>query len=198
MAKHRDNLDLTLGVADPVVDLSCWKLLRDEFGARFLKSCQLAFIVALLGRKIAALREVWVRMSGCAQHAEHQEHREEKQCDRRHEASALTIDITPSELARPPREHWQGPPDLAFEMEDAMSEIVEEGAKCPVNVGMLPAFVTIWAAELAPQFRHSVSVVCPGAASPAFGSTARPNMPPVTASPIASKVPTINHPVARH
>ena len=29
-----------------------------------------------------------------------------------------------------------------------MREIVEEGAKCPVNVGMLPAFVTIWTGEL--------------------------------------------------
>lgn len=33
-------------------------------------------------------------------------------------------------------------------MEDAMREVVEEGAKCPVNMGMLPAFVTIWTGEL--------------------------------------------------
>ena len=49
------------------------------------------------------------------------------------------VDVAAGQLARPPREHRQRAPDLAFEMEHAVREVVEEGAERPVDVGMLAA-----------------------------------------------------------
>ena len=59
--------------------------------------------------------------------------------DRRDEARALSLDIAPGQIAGPPGEQRQVRQDLAFEVEHAGHEIVEECAERPVDMGMLPA-----------------------------------------------------------
>ena len=39
------------------------------------------------------------------------------------------VDIAAGQLARPPHQHRQGPPDLAFEMQHAVEQVVAEGAR---------------------------------------------------------------------
>src|SRR3546814_7199339 len=59
-------------------------------------------------------------------HREHHEDEEQKQRQRRHETRALARDVAPRQRAGPEQQHRQRAPDLAFEMEHAMREIVQK------------------------------------------------------------------------
>ena len=78
---------------------------------------------------------------------EHQEHREQEQRHRRDEAGALAGDVAPGQLAGPQGEQWQGPPQFAVEMEDAVGEIVPEGGQGAVDMALLPASMAMGAGQ---------------------------------------------------
>ena len=79
---------------------------------------------------------------------EHRKDREQEQGDRRDEAGALAVNVAAGELAGAPGEQGQGAPDLAFEMEHAVKQIVEEGAERTVDVALLPAPMAIRSGKL--------------------------------------------------
>jgi hypothetical protein len=119
-------------------------------------------------------------------HREHQEDGEQEQRDRRDEAGALAVDVAAGELARAPGQHRQGAPDLAFEVEHAVQQVVPEGAERAVDMALLPAGVAIVADQRRAAIEAARSVVWPLASMPVRGSTARAASPPVTASAIGS------------
>src|SRR5207248_3179978 len=72
---------------------------------------------------------------------------EQEQGDRRNKAGALAVDVAPRQFARLPRQQRDSAEDLAFEVKDAVREIVEESGKHAVDVRMLPAFMTVGTAQ---------------------------------------------------
>ena len=58
-------------------------------------------------------------------------------------ARALAVDVAPGQFARAPRQHRQGAEDLAFEVQHAMREIVEEGRQRAVDMRVLAALVAV-------------------------------------------------------
>ena len=102
----------------------------------------------LLGRRLLGLSEVH-RPADQREDGEHQEGREQEQGDRRDEARPLTVNVAAGQLARAPGEHRQRPPDLAFEMEHAVGEVVPECPERPVDVRALSAAMAIFAGQRA-------------------------------------------------
>jgi hypothetical protein len=78
---------------------------------------------------------------------EHHEHGEQEDRHRRHELRPFAGDIAPGQLAGPPGEQRQGAPDLAFEMEHAVGEIVPEGGERAMDMAGLAALRAIGAGE---------------------------------------------------
>src|SRR6266567_663901 len=85
------------------------------------------------------------RIARESDHAEHEEDAEQEQSNRRDEACPLPIDVAPRQLAGLPRQQRQRPPDLAFEVQHTMNEIVEEGRKRTADVVVLTASVAVGA-----------------------------------------------------
>src|SRR3546814_10713864 len=57
------------------------------------------------------------------------------------------MDIAARQVARPPCQQRQRVPDLAFEMEDRVDEVVPDRAEAAVNVGALAAIMAMRAGE---------------------------------------------------
>jgi hypothetical protein len=62
-----------------------------------------------------------------AKRGEQQEDCEEKQGQWRYEACSLPFDVAPSQVTWSPQQQWKGPPDLSFDVEDPVQDVV---AKC--------------------------------------------------------------------
>jgi hypothetical protein len=103
--------------------------------------------------------------------------------------------IAPRHFSRAPGKQRQRPPYLAFEVEDAVRDVVPEGRKRAMNLRALAAKVAIIAARAVPQLRQDRA--SSARASPAPGSIARAIIPPVTASPRPS-IPDISASHAHH
>ena len=81
------------------------------------------------------------------EHREHQEDREQEHRHRRDELGALAMDVAAGQLAGPPGEQRQGPPELAVEMEDAVDEIVGDRADAAADPRLLAALMAIGPVE---------------------------------------------------
>ena len=99
-------------------------------------------------------------------------------------------DVAPGQLAGPPGQQRQGPPQFAVEMEDAVGEVVPEGGQRPVDVPRLAATVAMGADQRGSAIEAG-AVALPLPFAGADGSTARAASPPVTASPTPSRPPVI-------
>ena len=97
------------------------------------------------------------------EHRKSQEHREQEQRDRRNVTRAAAVDVLAGQLARPPGEERQAPPELAFEMEYAVEQVVEEGAKRAVDVRRLAASVAMAADQLRSAIEASALMRMPSA-----------------------------------
>jgi HAMP domain-containing protein len=103
--------------------------------------------------------------AGELEHGEHQEHREQEQRHRADEAGALAGDVAAGQLARLPRQQRQRAPDLAVEVEDAMSKVVEERVHRAVDVRCLAARVAVRADQRGAAVEAGALVrlsACPG------------------------------------
>jgi len=92
--------------------------------------------------KVEGARELDRDQRQARQHREHKKGGEQEQRERRYKASALAGNIAPRELAWPPGEHRQRPPNLAFEVKHAVGEIVGKRCDRPVDMGRLSAMLT--------------------------------------------------------
>jgi hypothetical protein len=91
-----------------------------------------------------------MRIAGEPYDREHQEDGEQEKCDRRDEPRPLAFDVAAGQLPRLPDEQRKRVPDLAFEMEDAVGEVMEEGGQRAVDMRPLAAVKAILAGELGP------------------------------------------------
>src|SRR4051794_21474451 len=107
-----------------------------------LKPGELGLVVRDPGLQ-ALLWEIGTRpgrkLTGGVEHRKHREDGKKVQRDRRHEPGALARNIAPRQLAGLPREHRQRAPDLAFEVEQPLDEVVEESDHRPVDMRLLAA-----------------------------------------------------------
>ena len=114
---------------------------------------------------------------------------------RRDELGPLAVDVAAGQLARPPGEQRQGPPELAVEMEDAVDEVVADGARaCDGHAPSGRIAGNKGRSSSAPQLRQALPPGSPRLAGLRL-DRAR-DMPPVTASPTPS-IPAIIRPLAR-
>jgi hypothetical protein len=95
------------------------------------------------------------------EHREHQEHREQEQRHRRDEAGALAGDVAPGQLARPPRQQRQSPPQLAVEMEDAVGKVVPESGEAAVDMPGLAALVAMRPDQRGPAIEAGGALAMP-------------------------------------
>ena len=138
--------------------------LRFQLGDRLLvfsDSCLQTPFDVLRALRLEGPREI--------EHGKHRENGEQVQRNRGDEPRPLSRDVAAGHVSGAPCEHRQGSPDLALEIEQALDEVLEEGAHRTVDMGFLPTGRTIGADERGSTIEATLLVgITVGLASPRF------------------------------
>ena len=129
------SVDVAVRVFELLIDFGDRLLFGNGFGPLTLQIDDECFGLDEFSLKVGDLRAI---CHGCAigldpdwpadafERCKHQEHEEQEQREWRYEPCALAVDVASRQVTRPPCEHWQGSPDLPFEMKDAVQDVVED------------------------------------------------------------------------